>query len=86
MVVLVTLLLAIAALTDQPSPPDAPPVLLHIIEAARILALSRARVYQLIAAGELPHIRIGKSVRVPRAALLRYIERRIVDSDDNEAA
>jgi len=62
------------------------PVLLHVIEAARVLALSRARVYQLIAAGELPHIRIGKSVRVPRAALLRYIERRIVNNDDNEAA
>jgi len=72
---------------DTPSSPNSAsnPVLLHVVEAAEILALSRARVYQLIAAGELPHIRFGKSVRVPRAALLRYIERQTVNADNDAA-
>lgn len=72
---------------DAPSSPNSAsnPVLLHVVEAAEILALSRARVYQLIAAGELPHIRIGKSVRVPRAALLRFIERQTINADNDAA-
>jgi excisionase family DNA binding protein len=42
--------------------------------AAR-LDLHRSQVYKLIKEGTLPHIRIGKSVRVPAAALEAYLRR-----------
>jgi excisionase family DNA binding protein len=37
------------------------------------LNMSRSRVYQLIAQGVLPSVRIGKSVRVPVDALQKWI-------------
>jgi excisionase family DNA binding protein len=42
--------------------------------AAR-LELHRSQVYKLIKDGTLPHIRIGRSVRVPAAALDTYLRR-----------
>jgi excisionase family DNA binding protein len=49
-------------------------VLLKPEEVGRILDLSRSKTYQLLASGELPSIRAGRSIRVPRAALERWIE------------
>jgi excisionase family DNA binding protein len=76
-----------AIMLNIPSSPNSAstPVLLHVVEAAEILALSRARVYQMVASGELPHVRFGKAVRIPRAALLRYIERQTVNADNDAA-
>ncbi len=48
--------------------------LLRIEEAARYLSLGRSKTYQLVASGELPVVRIGRSVRVPAAALRRWVE------------
>lgn len=50
------------------------PVLLRIEECQRVLALGRSKTYELVASGELPSIRIGRSVRVPAEALRRWIE------------
>lgn len=86
--VLIGLLLAtLFALSARSSitPDTEQPILLYVTEAAKMLALSRARVYQMVASGELPHVRFGKAVRVPRAALLRYIERQTVNSDNDAA-
>jgi excisionase family DNA binding protein len=52
------------------------PLLLRAGEVARLLGLGRSTVFALLAAGELPVIRIGRSVRVPRAALERWIDER----------
>lgn len=49
-------------------------ILLKPEEVSRILDLSRSKTYQLLASGELPSIRAGKSIRVPRAALERWVE------------
>jgi excisionase family DNA binding protein len=49
-------------------------ILLRPEEAGKILGFSRSKVYGMLAAGELPLIRAGKSVRVPRAALEKWIE------------
>jgi excisionase family DNA binding protein len=49
-------------------------ILLRPEEAGRILGFSRSKIYQLLASGELPSIRAGKSVRVPRLALEKWIE------------
>lgn len=50
--------------------------LLRATEVSAILRLSRAKVYELAAAGELPTVRIGTAVRFPEAALRRWISER----------
>jgi len=50
------------------------PTVLRVEEAARLLAISRSKTYGLIATGELPSVRIGGSVRVPRRALETWID------------
>lgn len=50
------------------------PILLRPIEAARLMGLGRSKIYDLAAAGEIPVVRIGKSIRIPMEALRRWIE------------
>ena len=50
------------------------PLLLKAGEAAKLLGLGRSKVFAMLAVGELPVIRIGRSVRVPRAALEDWID------------
>ena len=50
------------------------PLLLRASEVASLLGLGRSTVFALLADGELPIVRIGRSVRVPRAALERWID------------
>jgi excisionase family DNA binding protein len=52
------------------------PLLLRAGEVAMLLGVGRSTVFTLLAAGELPVVRIGRSVRVPRAALERWIDKR----------
>ncbi len=52
------------------------PLLLRAEEAAHLLGVSRATVYNLLASGELPGVKIGRAVRVSRATLLRWIAER----------
>jgi excisionase family DNA binding protein len=49
------------------------PLLLRAGEVAKLLELGRSKVFAMLAVGELPVIRIGRSVRVPRAALEDWI-------------
>jgi excisionase family DNA binding protein len=51
------------------------PLMLTVREAAEILRLGRDRTYQLIHEGRLPAIRLGRSIRVPREALDRFIQK-----------
>ena len=53
------------------------PLLLSIPEAAAVLRLSRTKVYQLIDVEDLPIVRFGRAVRVPRASLQNWIEQRM---------
>lgn len=61
---------------DQPSLFDPIPVLLTIPEAARLLSIGRTLAYELIGAGELEVIHIGRAARVPLAAVHEFVERR----------
>ena len=45
------------------------PLVLSVGEAARLLGISRAHAYELVARGELAHIRLGRRVVVPRRAI-----------------
>ena len=42
-------------------------------EAAEVLGISRARLYELLAAGVIPSIRVGRSRRVPADALRAWV-------------
>jgi len=61
----------------QPAPQPAPageggPRLLRVEEAAKMLAVSRAVLYPMLGR-ELPVVRIGRMVRVPREAIEDFI-------------
>ena len=47
--------------------------LLDAGQVAERLGLARSTVYLLVAHGVLPHVRIGRSVRVPEDALRRWV-------------
>jgi excisionase family DNA binding protein len=47
---------------------------LTVDEAAEILGLSRAFAYEAVRRGEIPSIRIGRRILVPRAALERLLD------------
>jgi excisionase family DNA binding protein len=47
--------------------------LLTVVDAARHLGISRSKVYELLADGELPSVRIGRTRRIALAALEEFI-------------
>jgi len=49
-------------------------LLLKAPEVAQLLGLGRSKVYEMIASGELPVVRIGSAVRVPREGLVEWIQ------------
>lgn len=51
-------------------------LLLRGIEVAELIGCSRAMAYRLMQRGTIPVVRIpgGKTVRVPRAALLEWVK------------
>ncbi len=50
--------------------------LLRVEEVARLLGIGRSKAYELVASGDLPALRIGRLIRVPRHALDRWIAER----------
>jgi excisionase family DNA binding protein len=50
------------------------PLTLSVTETANRLGISRAFAYELVARGELPCLRFGRRVVVPRRALERLVE------------
>jgi len=49
-------------------------LLLTVREAARTLGIGTTLAYEMVGRGELPHVRLGHAVRVPRQALEAWIE------------
>jgi excisionase family DNA binding protein len=54
-------------------------MLLRPAEAAEAIGVGRSKVYELLASGELPSIRIGGSVRVPLDKLREWIEQKCAE-------
>lgn len=50
------------------------PTVFTVCEVAKILRLGRISVYQAIEKGEIPCIRIGRRILIPRHALERLLE------------
>jgi excisionase family DNA binding protein len=46
-------------------------------EAADAIGISRAKLYALVAAGVIPSVRVGQSIRVPVKTLNDWIERQL---------
>jgi excisionase family DNA binding protein len=46
---------------------------LSVLATAKLLGISRGKCYQAIATGEIPNLRIGKRILVPRATLLAML-------------
>jgi excisionase family DNA binding protein len=60
--------------------------LLKIAEAANLAALSKSKIYLLLNDGTLPSVRVGRTRRIPRNALLRYLKSQICASTTEGAA
>jgi excisionase family DNA binding protein len=48
-------------------------LLLKPNEVAETLRIGRSKVYSMLATGELPSIRVGHCIRVPKASLEKWI-------------
>jgi excisionase family DNA binding protein len=54
--------------------------LLTVAQVSYELGVTSNRVYQLIAAGEIPAVRLGRSVRVPRESWEKWLMEKQSDS------
>lgn len=54
-------------------------LLLRPTEAAELLGVGRTTMYALLATGEIPSVRVGKSIRVPAGALERWVSVRTAE-------
>lgn len=48
---------------------------LTVSDAAKLLRIGRNQLYDALGRGEIPHRRIGRSIRLSRVVLLRWLER-----------
>ena len=49
-------------------------------ETAVELRISRSKMYGLLREGSLPFIRIGSSIRIPRAALQQWLDQQVAEN------
>lgn len=59
--------------------------LLTVPEAAKLLRISRNLAYELVARNELPAIRLGRVIRVPKHGLTEWLDRQ-VDGETERAS
>ena len=50
------------------------PDILTVEEAAAFLRVSRWATYEAIRARQIPHIKIGRLIRIPKAALVKMLD------------
>ena len=50
------------------------PLALTVLEAGQVLRVGRSVTYELIHSGQLRSVRIGRSIRIPRDALVEYLQ------------
>jgi excisionase family DNA binding protein len=58
-------------------------LLLRVEEAAEVMGLSRAKVYELLTEGRIPSIKLGRSRRIPVSALKGWIEAELATQSMN---
>jgi excisionase family DNA binding protein len=50
------------------------PSVLKVADVSRVLAIGRRQTYQLVADGMLRSVRIGRSLRIPKSALIAFLD------------
>lgn len=55
-------------------------LVLTVMETAKLLRLSRGLAYEAVRLNQIPSIRIGRRILIPRAALTRLLEAGLLDS------
>lgn len=50
------------------------PLTVSVVDAAQLLGISRALAYELVARGDLPSLRLGRRIVIPRRALEALVE------------
>ena len=50
------------------------PLALTVLEAGQVLRVGRSVTYELVRSGQLRSVRIGRSIRIPRDALIEYLQ------------
>jgi excisionase family DNA binding protein len=60
--------------------------LLKAAEVGAILGIGRTKAYEYLALGILPKVQLGRSVRVPRTALLAWIQARTQGGQTDDTA
>lgn len=51
------------------------PLLLTVSELSSVLRIGRNAAYQLVKDGDIKSLHVGRSIRIPRTALIQFIER-----------
>jgi excisionase family DNA binding protein len=51
--------------------------LLTVVEACKMLAVSRSFLYAAMDNGALSYVKLGRARRIPRRALIEYVARRL---------
>lgn len=55
--------------------------LLRVRQAGELLGLGHSKVYELLRAGELRSVRIGRARRIPRAEVAAFVARRMAEAE-----
>jgi excisionase family DNA binding protein len=59
---------------ENPRTQELPEYQMSVEELRRFLSIGRTHAYALIAGGSIPHVRIGRSLRVRRSDVERFVE------------
>jgi len=63
------------------SEPLPPPRMVKVAYAAALLGVSVRTIYSVVESGELPSMRVGRCIRIPREALEEYANSWRADSE-----
>jgi excisionase family DNA binding protein len=52
-------------------------VILTIPQVAKYLQISKSKIYYLVSKKQIPHIRIGRNVRIRETDLIRFLDKQV---------
>jgi excisionase family DNA binding protein len=64
------------------TPPELLPSFLSVAELQEFLGISRSLAYGLVAEGEVPSVRLGRRLLIPKEGLLRTLESSAITRDN----
>ena len=55
--------------------------IMKVPEVAKYLQLSKSKVYYLVARRKIPHLRLGKNVRIRESDLMRWMTAQVIANE-----